>query len=29
MKNLPELIVPFKRPGYERVVKEFAGLADG
>jgi putative (di)nucleoside polyphosphate hydrolase len=28
MKNLPELIVPFKRPVYERVVKEFAGLAD-
>jgi putative (di)nucleoside polyphosphate hydrolase len=27
MKNLPELIVPFKRPVYERVVKEFAGLA--
>ena len=24
MKNLPELIVPFKRPVYERVVKEFA-----
>ena len=27
MKNLPQLIVPFKRPVYERVVKEFAGLA--
>ncbi len=27
MKNLPELIVPFKRPVYERVVKEFAKLA--
>jgi putative (di)nucleoside polyphosphate hydrolase len=27
MKNLPELIVPFKRPVYERVVKEFAELA--
>jgi putative (di)nucleoside polyphosphate hydrolase len=27
MKNLPELIVPFKRPVYERVVKEFATLA--
>jgi len=27
MKNLPELIVPFKRPVYERVVKEFAALA--
>lgn len=23
MKNLPELIVPFKRPVYERVVEEF------
>ena len=27
MKNLPQLIVPFKRPVYERVVKEFSGLA--
>ena len=27
MKNLPELIVPFKRPVYERVVKEFKTLA--
>ena len=27
MKNLPELIVPFKRPVYERVVKEFSRLA--
>ena len=27
MKNLPELIVPFKRPVYERVVKEFSSLA--
>jgi putative (di)nucleoside polyphosphate hydrolase len=27
MKNLPELIVPFKRPVYERVVREFAELA--
>ena len=27
MKNLPNLIVPFKRPVYERVVKEFSGLA--
>ena len=27
MKNLPDLIVPFKRPVYERVVKEFAELA--
>jgi putative (di)nucleoside polyphosphate hydrolase len=29
MKNLPDLIVPFKRPVYERVVKEFAKLAAG
>jgi putative (di)nucleoside polyphosphate hydrolase len=29
MQNLPGLIVPFKRPVYERVVKEFATLADG
>ena len=27
MKNLPDLIVPFKRPVYERVVKEFSSLA--
>jgi putative (di)nucleoside polyphosphate hydrolase len=27
MKNLPGLIIPFKRPVYERVVKEFAALA--
>ena len=27
MKNLPSLIVPFKRPVYERVVKEFSSLA--
>ena len=27
MKNLPDLIVPFKRPVYERVVKEFSGLS--
>ena len=27
MKNLPELVVPFKRPVYERVVKEFSGYA--
>ncbi len=27
MKNLTELIVPFKRPVYERVVKEFSSLA--
>ena len=26
MKNLPELIVPFKRPVYLRVVQEFAAL---
>lgn len=26
MKNLPDLIVPFKRPIYERVVREFSGL---
>jgi len=26
MQNLPELIVPFKRPVYERVVKEFSRL---
>jgi putative (di)nucleoside polyphosphate hydrolase len=24
LRNLPELVVPFKRPVYERVVKEFA-----
>ena len=29
MKNLPNLIVPFKRPVYERVVKEFSDLAGG
>jgi putative (di)nucleoside polyphosphate hydrolase len=27
MKKLPELVVPFKRPVYERVVKEFAKYA--
>jgi len=27
MRNLPDLIVPFKRPVYERVVKEFSKLA--
>ena len=27
MKNLPDLIIPFKRPVYERVVKEFSRLA--
>ena len=27
MRDLPDLVVPFKRPVYERVVREFAGLA--
>jgi putative (di)nucleoside polyphosphate hydrolase len=27
MRNLPELVIPFKRPVYERVVREFAHLA--
>ena len=27
MKNLPKLIIPFKRPVYERVVQEFAKFA--
>jgi putative (di)nucleoside polyphosphate hydrolase len=27
MRNLPDLVVPFKRPVYERVVTEFAKLA--
>ena len=27
MENFPNLIVPFKRPVYERVVKEFSRLA--
>jgi putative (di)nucleoside polyphosphate hydrolase len=27
MQNLPALIIPFKRPVYERVVQEFAGFA--
>jgi putative (di)nucleoside polyphosphate hydrolase len=27
MANLPNLVVPFKRPIYERVVEEFAALA--
>jgi putative (di)nucleoside polyphosphate hydrolase len=27
MQNLPDLVVPFKRPVYERVVKEFANLS--
>jgi putative (di)nucleoside polyphosphate hydrolase len=26
MKNLPSLIIPFKRPVYERIVREFAPL---
>ena len=29
MERLPELIVPFKRPVYERVVAEFAKFATG
>jgi putative (di)nucleoside polyphosphate hydrolase len=29
MKNLPALIIPFKRPVYERVVQEFAKFAGG
>jgi putative (di)nucleoside polyphosphate hydrolase len=29
LDELPELVVPFKRPVYERVVKEFARLANG
>jgi putative (di)nucleoside polyphosphate hydrolase len=28
IENLPTLIIPFKRPVYERVVKEFAHLAE-
>src|SRR5262249_22626564 len=27
LENVPDLIVPFKRPVYERVVEEFARLA--
>jgi putative (di)nucleoside polyphosphate hydrolase len=27
MENLPDLVVPFKRPVYERVVEEFSRLA--
>jgi putative (di)nucleoside polyphosphate hydrolase len=27
MKNLPGLVVPFKRPVYERVVEEFSRFA--
>ena len=29
MENLPALIIPFKRPVYERVVKEFKQFAKG
>ena len=29
MRNRPGLIIPFKRPVYERVVKEFSKLAGG
>jgi putative (di)nucleoside polyphosphate hydrolase len=29
MANLPSLVVPFKRPVYERVVKEFAKFTGG
>jgi putative (di)nucleoside polyphosphate hydrolase len=29
MKNLTGLIIPFKRPVYERVVQEFAPLVGG
>ncbi len=29
LKNLPDLVVPFKRPVYERVVQEFAKFASG
>jgi len=27
MQRLPELIIPFKRPVYEQVVRDFAYLA--
>ena len=27
MEHLPDLVVPFKRPVYERVVREFARFA--
>jgi putative (di)nucleoside polyphosphate hydrolase len=27
IENLPDLVVPFKRPVYERVVKEFRKFA--
>ena len=29
MANLPDLVVPFKKPIYERVMKEFAAFAGG
>jgi putative (di)nucleoside polyphosphate hydrolase len=29
IENLPAMIVPFKRPVYERVVHEFAPFASG
>lgn len=29
MERLPELVIPFKRPVYERVVKEFAKFSKG
>jgi putative (di)nucleoside polyphosphate hydrolase len=29
MRNLPDLVVPFKRATYERIVKEFGHLAQG
>ena len=28
MKKLPDLVVPFKRPVYERVVREFAQVRE-
>jgi putative (di)nucleoside polyphosphate hydrolase len=28
MADLPAMIIPFKRPVYERVVQEFARFAD-
>jgi putative (di)nucleoside polyphosphate hydrolase len=28
MRNLPELVVPFKRATYERVVQEFEKFAE-
>jgi putative (di)nucleoside polyphosphate hydrolase len=29
MERLPELVIPFKRPVYERVVKEFSKFSKG